>query len=94
MSEIHVQDFNFPRLTEHEIKLTIISIAPHQPIGFTSAKSGIIAKFSTDEACNFIFAPNTTRYLHAKHLYATLSPHTQKDRNLYIADPPSNIFGL
>ena len=94
MSEIHVQDFNFPRLTENEIKSTIISIATHQPIGFISTKSGIIAKFSTDEACNFIFAPNTSRYLHAKQLYATLSPQTQKDRNLYIADPPSNIFGL
>ena len=94
MSEIHVLDFNNPRLPGRVIQDRINAIAPCHPTQFSNTNKGIIAKFNADEDCNFIFAPGSIREFQANRLYASLSPYTQKDRNIYITDPPNEIFAL
>ena len=92
MSEIYVLDFNYHRLSDSEIQSIIRSKATSQPTEFTSTGKGIIAKFNTEEDSNFIFAPDTVRYFLTKSLYASLSPNTQKRRNIYIRQPPPYIY--
>ena len=92
MSEIYVLDFNYHRLSDSEIQSIIRSKATSQPTEFTSTGKGIIAKFNTEEDSNFIFAPDTVRHFLAKSLYASLSPNTQKERNIYIPQPPPYIY--
>ena len=92
MSEIYVLDFNYHLLSDSEIQSIIRSKATSQPTEFTSTGKGIIAKFDTEEDSNFIFEPDTVRYLLAKSLYASLSPNTQKGRNIYIPQPPPYIY--
>ena len=92
MSEIHVLDYNSPRLSDRAIQDIVTAIATRNPTQFTNTNKGIIAKFDADEDCNFIFAPGSIRKFQANQLYASLSPHTQNDRNIYITDPPNAIY--
>ena len=92
MSEIHVLDFNYPRLSERVIKERISAIAPQNPTQFTNTDKGIIAKFDADEDCNFIFSPGSIRKFQTNHLHASLSPPMQNERNIYITDPPNYIY--
>ena len=92
MSEIHVLDYNYPRLSGRAVQNIITDVATRNPTQVTNTNKGIIAKFDADEDCNFIFAPGSIRKFQENRLYASLSPDMQNDRNIYITDPPNAIY--
>ena len=92
MSEIFVYDNNPSKLTDSEITKLIKSIAPKSPYNFVNTGKGIIFKFYKDIDANFIFTPHATRCFEKKNLNVSLSLHAQRERNIYISDPPEQLI--
>ena len=88
MSEIFVYDSNTVKLTETAIKNHINSIAQLAPHTIRNTGKGIIFKFFKEADCNFIFSHYVIKRLADINLKASLGIETQKQRNIYIHDPP------
>ena len=92
MADLFVYDHNDPKLTETEIYANIISVAPKFPDNHFHTGKGYIFKFFKDTDVNFIFTSYATSFFTSKKLSVSLSVETQKQRNIYIPDPPMSLL--
>ena len=92
MSEIFVFDNNLPKLSESDISNSIKSVAPRGPYTIVNTGKGIIFKFYREEDTNFIFTPYAKSCFGVKKLNVSLSSHSQRERNIYISDPPGQFL--
>ena len=92
MSEIFVYDSNTVKLSETEIKNHINAIAQLAPHTTKNTGKGFIFKFYREADCNFIFSHYVIKRLADINLKASLGIQTQKQRKVYIPDPPGQYL--
>ena len=61
------------------------------PYNFVNTGKGIIYKFHKDEDVNFIFTPHAISCFEKKRLNVSLRLYSQRERNIYISDPPEHL---
>ena len=94
MAELFVYDNNYPKLTESEITILVNSIAPKRADTQINTGKGFIFKFHQDVDVNFIFTPYAISFFTTNKVAVSLSLHTQRQRHIYIPNPPIDYLGI
>ena len=92
MAELFVYDNNDPKLSDTVIDTLVNTLAIKRADTYINTGKGYISKFHQDVDVNYIFQPYAISYFATNKLSVSLSSHTQKQRNIYIPNPPNGFL--
>ena len=94
MGAIYVNDRNLPKTSLNDVWSYINSLAPTPPLGIIPENNGYKIQFNDETQCNIRFQQHVIWDLQYKNMTASLSEDLKNDREIYVPNPPDNIYDM